>query len=90
MNGGFMAARWEFTKGKGKQPYRARLLAENGRILCWTEGYSRDRARVKAVKSIMRACGSAVAKVVILDDPKRRTEAKVSKNKFDVYRSILV
>lgn len=85
-----MASKWEFTKGKGKEPFRARLVSTNGRVLCWTEGYSRNGGRLKAVRAIMKACGNKEAKVVVLDDPKRRVEAKVSKKKFDVYRSILV
>lgn len=85
-----MAAKWEFTKGKGRDPYRARLVSTNGRVLCWTEGYSRHGGRLKAVRAIMKACGSKEAKVVVLDYPKHKGLAKISATKFDVYRSILV
>lgn len=46
-----MSARWEIVRSDAEQPWHARFVAANGRILFSTENYTRKRGVERAIES---------------------------------------
>lgn len=52
-----MTARFEIVRTNAKQPWHARLVAANGRILFTSENYARRRSALAVVGAAFRAAG---------------------------------
>ena len=53
-----MKAKFEIFKDKGKE-WRFRLIANNGKIICASEGYTRRNNCLKGIKAVKKCAGKA-------------------------------